>query len=419
MLTAPAVFDGSYAIVNATAVTMAPLGARASADSAVGDDDLGLLEQAVIIVSQGRIQAVGPYADRAADVARVEAQGYAICDVGAKVVLPGLVDAHTHALFAGERLADFEALAAGRNPPLGIGYTVSQTRAAAPAALVAVGKRHLEWMRDHGTTTAEIKTGYALDAAGEVRMLAAMAALDALTQLPHVVATFCGAHALPPEFADHDDFVAELCDRILPAVIQTKIAKFADAFCELGFFSVDQSRRFLEACAALGLGLRLHADELSPAGGALLAAKLRCSSADHLNFVDSEAAAALARARVVGVLCPTTVDYLNLPRWPPARMLIDGGVRVALATDFNPGTSPCFSLQRAAHLARRKLGMSVAETLAAVTVWPAASLGLVGQAGCIAPGCRADMAILGIDDYREFGYYDGGNLVAQTLIAKS
>ncbi len=418
-MTAPAAFNRSYAIVNATAVTMAPLGARASDDSAVGDDDLGLLEQAVIIVREGRIKAVGPYADRASDVARVEAEGGPICDVGGKVVVPGLIDAHTHALFAGERLADFEALAAGRSPPLGISYTVRQTRAAAPDALLAVGKRHLEWMRDHGTTTAELKTGYALDAAGEVRMLAAMAELDAMTPLPHIVATFCGAHALPPEFADHEDFVDELCDRILPAVIETKIAKFADAFCELGFFSVDQSRRFLEACAALGLGLRVHADELSPAGGALLAAKLRCSSADHLNFVDAEGAAALARARVVGILCPTTVDYLNLPRWPPARMLIDGGVRVALATDFNPGTSPCFSLQRAAHLARRKLGMSIAETLAAVTVWPAASLGLVGQAGCLAPGCKADMAILKIDDHREFGYYDGGNLVAQTLIGKA
>jgi len=331
--------------------------------------------------------------------------------------MPGFVDAHTHALFAGDRVADFEALARGEPPSLGIGFTVAQTRKLDEAALVALGRRKLAAMLAHGTTTAEVKTGYALTADGEVRLLRALAKLDALDDTPHVVATFCGAHALPPEFESYDAFVDELIARILPGVADTKIARFADAFCERGFFSPEQSQRFLAACAARGLQLRIHADELSHSGGAVVAAQLRCASADHLNYIASAEIPALRDAGTTAVLCPETAQYMDLP-FAPARALIDNGVPVALATDFNPGTCPCFSLQEVAHLARRRMRMNVAETIAGVTVFAARSLDAAGIAGCIATGRPADLVQLETKDYREFGYYFGVNLVTRSFVGQ-
>jgi imidazolonepropionase len=277
--------------------------------------------------------------------------------------------------------------------------------------LAAIGRRHLSLMLAHGTTTAEMKTGYALTAQGEGDMLRAMAALDDDGSMPHVVPTFCGAHALPPEFEDYDSFTQTLISDIMPAVAELGIARFADAFCETGFFSVDQSRRFLRACEARGMGLRLHADELARSGGAMLAAEMRCKSADHLNFIGDEDIAALKASGTVAVLCPATNEFLDLERRAPARALIDAGVPVALATDFNPGTSPCFSLQQPAYLARRWWGMTAPEVIAALTIYPALSLGLETVAGSLLAGRRADLLVLNAADYRDLGYYFGGNLV--------
>ncbi|MBC5825320.1 MAG: imidazolonepropionase [Candidatus Eremiobacteraeota bacterium] len=421
MVTTAAIPAERLLVVNATVVTMAPLAEREGTAACVDDADLGIVRDAALVVADGRVRGVGRYADLSHEIARFQRQPdveTATYDAAGAVVLPGLVDAHTHALFCGERVSDFESLIAGETPRLGIGYTVERTRAAGYGELMAAGTRHLAWMRDHGTTTAEVKSGYALDAPGEMRMLAAMADLDSGPASPHVVATFCGAHALPPEFHDYDEFVDELCRHILPSVAASGIARFGDAFCERGYFSVQQSRRFLSACAAAGLGVRLHADELNQSGGALLAAELRASSADHLNFVDSEGVSALAASGTIAVLCPATGEYLDLARRPPARQLIEAGVRTALATDFNPGTSPCFSLQRVAHLARRRLGLSAAETLAALTVWPAISLGARDAAGSLRRGHPADLIVLEVGDFREFGYYDGGNIVRAVLVAR-
>ena len=395
---------------------MSPLCARADGDARVSQDDLGVLHGATVVVRDGIIKDVWSKLDLGAPFPHEDLSDLEVHDVRDAVVMPGLVDAHTHALFAGDRVEDFEALAHGGTPKLGIAYTVERTRSLDEPALIELGRQRLRSMREHGTTTAEIKSGYALTADGEVKLIRAMAALDEMSDLPHVVATFCGAHALPPEFSSYDAFIDELIKHITPVVAALQIARFADAFCERGFFSVEQSRRFLEDCKARGMQLRLHADELARSGGAQLAARLRCTSADHLNFAGVDDIRALRDAGTIAVLCPATAQYLSLERLAPARALIDAGVPVALATDFNPGTCPCYSLQEVAHLARRRLQMSAAETIAAVTTIAARSLEANAVAGCIAPGRPADLVVLETTDYREFGYYFGVNLVAWTAV---
>jgi imidazolonepropionase len=406
-----------FAIVNATVATLAHAGRQRRAPFT--ESDLGIRTDAAIVARNGRIVAIGTKTEcgpALADARRAGNDAFVEYDVSGNLVMPGLIDAHTHALFAGDRVADFEAIAAGDPPRLGIRHTVEQTRNCSAIELVAIGKRRLSLMAVHGTTTAEVKTGYALTAVGESTMLRAMQMLDAQAGVPNIVATFCGAHALPPEFDDYDAFVDELCANILPAVAELGIAKYADAFCEQGFFSVAQSRRFLQACAARGMQLRIHADELHHSGGAALAAELRCASADHLNFADDHDVESLARAQCTAVLCPATTEFLGLERYAPARDLIAAGVPVALATDFNPGTSTCFSLQTVAHLARRRLRMTAAETLASLTVNPALSLGLAAETGSIEVGKRADLIAIATSDYREFGYYYGVNLATLVTI---
>jgi len=412
----------SYSIHDATLVTLAPLALAAGPQALVERDDLGLVERGTVLVENGVITAVGSQHDCAPAVAHARSRfsSFEERDAHGAVVMPGFVDAHTHALFAGNRIADFEDLAAGRKPGLGMPYTIEQTRAASDEVLAQILERHLLLMRAHGTTAAEVKSGYQLDARGELRSLALMARLGARADLPRVVPTFCGAHALAPEFDDYDSFVDELCERILPQVADQGIAWFADAFCDQGFFTPAQSERFLRACAAKGLRLRIHADELAPSGGAEVAARLHAASADHLNFVGARQIEELAAAGCIAVLCPGTVEYLDLERFAPARRLMDEGVPVALATDFNPGTCPCFSLQTVVSLARRWMGLTAPEALAAITLNAAYSLGLAGEIGSLTAGKRADIVQLVTGDYRELGYFFGTNLVADTWIgAKS
>ena len=393
----------SFALFNATLLTMVPLAARSNQNARVGEDDLGIINDGVVLVEEGTIKYIGTRSPNTHAGEEIDARH--------RIVMPGLVDAHTHALFAGERVADFEALAAGEKPRLGMAYTIEQTRKLDLSSLIALGRSRIEPMLEHGTTTAEVKSGYALTADGEVLLLRALHELDRQDDLPHIVATFCGAHALPPEFVSYDDFTDELVERIVPEVARLGIARFADAFCERGYFTPKQSRRFLEACAARGMRLRLHADEMSAYSGAELAASLGCASADHLNFIEADAIPALRERGVVAVLCPATAQYLDLPRFAPARALIEAGVRVALATDFNPGTCPCYSLQEVAHVARKRLRMTAAETIAGVTIHAAQSLDAAGFAGCLMQGRPADLIMLETADYREFGYYFGVNLV--------
>jgi imidazolonepropionase len=375
----------------------------------------------------GRILAVG----RQADVHRqIEAEGHSLdaferLDARGGLVTPGLVDAHTHLLFAGTRELEWqmrargagylEILAAGG----GILSTVAATRAASDEELLAGGRARLAQMLANGTTTVEAKSGYALDVAGELRLLELTDRLDHEGPMD-VVPTFLGAHAVPAEFRARPDgteaYVAHVIGEQLPAVAAQGIARSCDVFCEKGVFDDRQSRRILAAASEAGLDVRLHADELAPSGGAELAAELGCLSADHLAAPSEEGVAALVRAAeagrpVVATLLPATSWFLGKHHFAPARRFIDAGVPVALATDLNPGTSPTLSLPLVMSIACIEMGLTPAEALAAVTINAAGALGLGAQVGSLEPGKQADLVVWDVPAVEQIPYWLGASLV--------
>jgi imidazolonepropionase len=375
----------------------------------------------------GRILAVG----RQADVHRqIEAEGHSLdaferLDARGGLVTPGLVDAHTHLLFAGTREPEWqmrargagylEILAAGG----GILSTVAATRAASDEELLAGGRARLAQMLANGTTTVEAKSGYALDVAGELRLLELTDRLDDEGPMD-MVPTFLGAHAVPAEFRTRPDgteaYVAHVIGEQLPAVAAQGIALSCDVFCEKGVFDDRQSRRILAAASEAGLDVRLHADELAPSGGAELAAELGCLSADHLAAPSEEGVAALVRAAeagrpVVATLLPATSWFLGKHHFAPARRFIDAGVPVALATDLNPGTSPTLSLPLVMSIACIEMGLTPAEALAAVTINAAGALGLAAEIGSIEPGKRADLVVWDVPAVEQLPYWLGASLV--------
>jgi imidazolonepropionase len=372
--------------------------------------DLEVIDDgAVLIADDGTILAAGRYRDvrRRAGRTRVEEiEG---------VLFPGFVDAHTHALFGAPRLAehemrshgaDYKAIAAAGG---GILSSVRDVRGRSRAELVKLTQRRLRVLLAHGTTTVEVKSGYGLSLESELQQLAAIGALRAP---PSVVATFLGAHEVPAEFrARPDDYVDLVVNEMLPAVVKQGIARFCDVFCEPGVFTVDQSRRILQAAQSLGLGLKLHADELDGSGGAELAAELGAVSADHLGAVSPGGIEALARSSAVAVLLPGTMLFLGRTGRAPGRRLIDAGAAVALATDFNPGSSPGVSLPLMAMLGVSQLGLRPAETILAITVNGAAAIDEARTRGQIAPGFRADLVLAAMKDWRELPYWYGVNLV--------
>jgi imidazolonepropionase len=346
-------------------------------------------------------------------------------DAGGGLVTPGLIDAHTHLLFAGTREGEWqmrargagylEVLAAGG----GILSTVAATRAASDEDLLTGARRRLAEMLANGTTTVEAKSGYALDVAGELRLLELIGRLAAEGPI-ELVPTFMGAHAVPGEFRDRPDgteaYVASVVEEQLPAVARQGIARFCDVFCEAGVFDAAQSRRILLAAAEHGLALRLHADELGPSGGAELAAELGCLSADHLAAPSEEGIEALARAAaagapIVATLLPATSWFLGSHHFAPARRFIDAGIPVALATDLNPGTSPTLGLPLVMSIACVEMGLTPAETLAAVTINAAHSLGLGAEIGSIEPGKGADLVVWDVPAPEQIPYWLGARLV--------
>jgi len=409
----------------------------------------------------GRIVAVGPAAEASeALAAALEAGGrdpraIDVLDAAGATVTPGLVDAHTHLLFAGSREGEvamrargatyLEILAGGG----GILSTVRATRAASDAALLAHGRRWLARMLQTGTTTVEAKSGYGLDTATELRLLAAAGRLAAEGPVD-VVPTFLGAHAVPAEVraahpgdpdAATEAYVTAVIAEQLPAVAAQGIARSCDVFCESGVFTADQARRILLAARALGLEIRLHADELAPSGGAELAAELGALSADHLGAPSAAGIAALARAAlagaaagadpagsaaparavstagrpVVAVLLPTVPWFLGLDVREPARELIEAGIPVALATDFNPGTSPVTSLPLVMTAAILTLRLGPAEALVATTVNAAAALGLADR-GALVPGLRADLVAWDVPTHAQVPYWAGTNLARAVVV---
>lgn len=379
----------------------------------------------------GRVLAAGPRNDL---VQALEGSGYPLArfarlDAAGGSVTPGLIDPHTHLLFAGsregelilrQRGADYlEILKAGG----GILSTVAATRAATDEELAEHGRRWLGEMLSHGTTTIEAKSGYGLDLATELRLLEVAHQLGKEGPV-EVLPTWLGAHAVAPEFRSRPNgteaYVRHLIDEQLPGVVAQGRARFADVFCERGVFSAAQSRRVLEAAARLGLGSRLHADELAPSGGAELAAEIGALSADHLaassaKGIDALASAARAERPVIAVVLPATTWFLMHDDHAPARTFIDRGIPVALATDFNPGTSPTPSLPLVMTVACLALKMTPTEALAAVTINAAAALGIADEVGSIENGHQADLAIWSVPTHRQIPYWPAADLIRSVV----
>jgi imidazolonepropionase len=416
--------DGLLVVGAAEIVTMAGGPRRGSSQADVGRITGGPL---AVGAWDGRVVAAG----RREDVERrLAGEGYAIerfavLDAGGGTVTPGLVDPHTHLLFAGSRegelelrqrgAAYLEILAAGG----GILSTVAATRAASRDQLLAHGRRWLDEMLRHGTTTVEAKSGYGLDTETEVRLLDVAARLGREGPV-EVLPTWLGAHAVPPEFRDRPDpvdaYVESLVRDQLPAVVAGGAAVAADVFCERGVFDADQLRRVLTAAAEAGLRPRLHADELAPSGGAELAAEIGASSADHLATPSEEGIDALARAAdgghpVVATLLPATTWFLMKDHHAPARTFIERGVPVAIGTDFNPGTSPTPSLPLAMTAACLNLRMTPDEVLAAVTINAALALGAADRIGSLEPGKQADLVVWNVPSARQIPYWPAADLV--------
>ena len=369
--------------------------------------DVEVIEDAFVLCADGRIEAVGRMRDLApfdGDVKEIDGRG--------RCALPGLVDCHTHACFAGDRVEEFSLRAAGATYEElhaaggGILSTVRATRDAGEEALLEAVERNRGWMRAHGATTFEAKSGYGLDRDTELAQLRAIAAAGGAP-------TWLGAHAVPPEFGSADAYLDFALAEVLPEA--ATIAAAADVFVERGAFDALQARRYLEACAAAGLALRLHGDQFTEAGAIPLAVELGARSVDHLEATGPEGIAALADSETVGVLLPASALFLGRPM-PPARTLIDAGAAVALATDFNPGSAFCESLPLVCSLACTQLRMSPDEALSACTVNAAHVLGRAGHKGRLAPGYDADLVLVGADDWRYVAYHLGGDVVSGVVI---
>jgi len=336
------------------------------------------------------------------------------------LVTPGLVDCHTHAVFGGWRHGELglklagasylDILAAGG----GILSTVGKTRAASFGELFDKTSALLDESLSHGVTTIEVKSGYGLDTESEIKCLEVIKKLGAEHPMD-VVATFMGAHAVPGEHREsRDAFIALLCDEMLPLVAEKGLARFCDAFCEKGAFSPEESRQILGRAKALGMDLRLHAEEINNLGGAILAAELGCVSAEHLIKIDGDGIAALAEAGVIAVCLPCTSFYLN-ESFAPARAMIEAGVPVAVATDFNPGSSPNINLQLAMSMACYKYRMLPAEILTAVTLNAAAAVGKAAEVGTLEVGKVADILVWNTSDLDYCFYRYGSNLVRTVI----
>jgi imidazolonepropionase len=367
----------------------------------------------------GRLVFVGLESDYAREYSGRAAD--ASIDASGRAVIPGLVDAHTHPVWLGDRGPEIGRRLAGESYATiaaeggGINATVRATRAGSDGELRAAVTRRLSTMLAHGTTTAEAKSGYGLTEKDEIRALVLLADLAADASLPRIVPTLMAAHEIPPEFRDdRAEWVRIVADEIVPRVAREKLARFCDVFCEQGVFTVSESRRILEAARRAGMGLRVHADELALSGGAMLAAELKADSADHLLFIGPAEIAALAASGTVAVVLPGTAWWMRSRR-APARDLIGAGVPVAIASDSNPGTCCTESLAAVAVHACLDSGLSVEETLTGMTLNAAASLGLAAETGSLEPGKSADLVILDAPDDRHLIYHWGVNLAATVV----
>jgi len=380
--------------------------------------ELAIIEQGAMLIRDGAIERVGPQTSLASELP----SGCEIVDAGNRVVLPGFVDAHTHPVFAGTRADEFEQRASGASYEKiaadggGIRSTVRKTRAASEDDLFRVSERRAAWFLRNGTTTLEAKSGYGLSLEDELKMLRVIQRLNLKGPL-HYVPTFLGAHEVPDEYRRRfSDYVDLVIDQMLPIVARGRLAEYCDVFCEPSAFDVPSSRKILSAARKLGFGIRMHADQLSHSGASRLAAELGASTADHLEQADELDIRALAGAGVQPVLLPASVYCLGRHKFPPARKMIDAGLAIVLATDFNPGSSPTPSIPFVLSLASTQMRMTPAEAITATTINAAHSLGRGAQIGSLEAGKRADFVIHDCGDYREIGYFVGVESAAAVYI---
>jgi imidazolonepropionase len=383
-------------------------------EPALGEGALGVIERGAIAATGGRIVWVGP-SSRLRTQVTLTARGLTI-DAGGRVAVPGFVDSHTHLVFAGSRAhehalrargATYQEIAAGGG---GILATVRATRAASVDELVALGQTRLDLMLAHGTTTCEAKSGYGLTTADEVKILEAVQRLDAVHPVT-VVGTFCGAHEVPPEFKGRtDEYVEVVIREMLPEVARRGLARYVDVFCEEGVFSVAQARRILEAGARYDLRAKFHADEFATLGGAELAAEVRALSADHLLKARPEGIARMKEAGVTATLLPGTAFFLGLP-YAPGRRFVDIGVCVALASDFNPGSSMGLSLPLVMTMAVSQMRMSPEEALLGITRHAARAMGMENTVGTLRAGAACDVVLADVPDWQHLAYFYGVNHV--------
>lgn len=380
--------------------------------------ELSIIPDGALLVRGSRIEKTGTRSE----IESLVTSDCEVKDAGRRVVLPGFVDAHAHPVFAGTRADEFEERAAGVTYQEiaarggGIKSTVRATRAATQDDLIEFGKRYAAWFLRCGTTTVEAKSGYGLTLEDELKILRAIKQLD--QELPlRYVPTFLGAHDIPAEFSDRrEEYVELVIEKMLPDVAREELAEYCDVFCETKVFSTEESRRILTAARELGLGLRIHADQLSLCGGAKLASELKADTADHLEHTDSEGIAALQAAGVQPVLLPASVYALGAHRYPAAREMIAAGLAVVLATDFNPGSSPTPSMLQVLSLAATQLKMTSAESITAATINAAYSLNRGKKVGSLEQGKSADFVIHDCEDYRELSYFFGIEHASQVYV---
>jgi imidazolonepropionase len=381
--------------------------------------ELAIVRDGGMLIEDGRVVAIGP----SNEIGKSMPAGADVIDARGMVVLPGFVDAHTHPVFAGDRVDEFEMRARGATYEEiaesggGIRSTVRKTRAASEDELLGQARRRASWFLGGGTTTVEAKSGYGLTVDDELKMLRVIRRLNAETPI-EFVPTFLGAHAVPEEFRNApEQYTALVIHKMLPRVAEEQLAESCDIFCERGYFDITDSERILRVAQDQGLRLRMHVDQLTNSGGAFLAARLKAATADHLEQANAAEIAALAEAKVQPVLLPASVYSLGKTRYPPAREMIEAGLAVVLATDFNPGSSPTPSIPMVLSLASTQMKMTPAESVAAATINAGYSLNRGDQIGSLEPGKRANFVVYDCADYREIAYYFGVSLVSSVYVS--
>ncbi len=412
MMKATLIVKNAAQVVTSEGASLAPL-------TGEKQGQIRVIENGAVAANGEQIVAVGTTAELEQKIETDAATR--VVDASGQVVLPGLVDPHTHVVFGGSREHEFslklegvpylEILARGG----GILSSVEMTRAATEDELVAAGIKYCRQMLAQGTTTAEAKSGYGLSTEAELKTLRAIHQVDGAQPID-LVPTFLGAHAVPKEYKGEPDRYLDLViDEMLPRVVENNLARYCDVFCEEGVFSVEQSRRVLNAAREMGLELKMHADEIVPLGGAELAAELGAVSADHLLVISDEGIRRMAEEGVIAVILPGTTFYLREDHYAPGRKMIEAGVPVALATDFNPGSSPNNNLQLIINIASLYLRMTPAEVINAITINSAHAVGRAAEVGSLEAGKKADLVLFDAPNYDYLAYRYGTNLVSKVI----